>query len=472
MSDPSKFFNPSTNYNKHFNNPRFINELISQIRNKLNRQLMMPEKQFIANYLKNVNPVLFNNKPQVILTTIVNDLVKQLLQFKCEVTDEINIHEILKKEIGASNDDDSAEIAIGSSDVSFTQQITNSFANTVDIASIFGSKTFDSIKSIFNPAAAVKTTYLMLDTRFRTLETDGTISFKWNYTNTSNTTQGSINSIGDIQNIVSMRVLPFRIPYYKLAPNNIYNKITMYIQEFSAQSYIGHENSRFHFVFPINIDKGYINLEVNRDMDAVYNFKTPIARLDTLTINFASPLQPIIFDTDRMNMQISSYGTSTEFVSIIPHNLETGDIVYVNGFTTANPNLDTPITSQFADLNGIIVENIDDTHISLPINTTNLVYAGSGTVNVTAASTNVTGVGTTFTSMFSANDVIAISGIKYSILSVNSDTSLVLKLPYPGITATGLTYGKNNTLTGLNPGFYFGSKRHFIPMQFDYIPNV
>lgn len=471
MSD-TKFFNPSTNYNKHFNNPRFINELISQIRNKLNRQLMLPEKQFIANYLKNVNPVLFNNKPQVILTTIVNDLVKQLLQFKCEVTDEINIHEILKKEIGASTDDVSAENGVGSSDISFTQQITNSFANTVDVASIFGSKTFDSIKSIFNPVAAVKTTYLLLDTRYRTLETDGTSAFKWNYTNTNSTTQGSVNAIGDIQNIVSMRVSAFRIPYYKLAPNNVYNKITMYIQEFSAQSYIGQENSRFHFIFPIDIDKGYINLKVDRDSDGVYNFKTPIARLDTLTINFASPLQQIIFDTDRQNMQISSYGTSTRFVSLVPHNLETGDIVYVNGFTTANPNLDTPITSQFENLNGIVIENIDDNTISLPINTTNLVYNGTGTVNVTNASANVIGVGTTFTTMFSANDVISISGVKYPILSVTSNTALVLKLPYTGVTATGLTYMKDNTISGLNPGFYFGSKRHFIPIQFDYLPNL
>jgi hypothetical protein len=472
MSDAAKFFNPSSNYNKHFNNPRFINELITQIKNKLKRQLMLPEKQFIANYLKNVNPVLFNNKPQIILTTIVNDLVKQLLQFKCEVADEVNIHEILKKEIGASTDESFADNGVGSSDISFTQQITNSFANAVDVSSIFGSKTFDSIKSIFNPKESVKTTYLLLDTRYRILETDGTTSFKWNYTNTTSTIQGSVNAIGDIQNIVSMRVLPFRVPYYKLAPNNTYNKITMYIQEFSAQSYIGQENSNFHFVFPINIDKNYINLEVNRDIDGVYNFKTPIARLDTLTISFSSPLQPIVFDTDRQNMQIDSYGLVTTFICLVPHNLETGDLVYVNGFTTANPNLDTPITSQFANLNGIIIENIDDYRISLPINTTNLLYTGVGTVNVTNLSPNVIGVGTSFISMFSANDVISINNVKYPILSVTSNTGLVLKLPYNDITAAGLTYKKDNTITGLNPGFYFGSKRHFIPMQFDYLPNL
>lgn len=467
----TKFSSSTTNYNKYFSNPRFINELITQVKIKLSRQLMLPEKQFIANYLKNVNPVIFNNKPQVILNTIVSDLVNQLLQFKCDVVDEVNIHEILKKEIGASTDEPSADDGTGSSDISFTQQITNSFSNAVDISSIFGSKTFDSIKSIFNPAVAVKTTYLLLDTRFRTLETDGTQSFKWNYTNTNSTVQGSVNAIGDTQNIVSMRVLPFKIPYYKLAPNNIYNRVSMFIQEFSAQSYIGHENSRFHFMFPTNVDKNYINMEVNRDIDAVYNFKTPVSRLDTITISFASPLQPIIFDTDRQNMQIESYGIVTVFICLVPHNLETGDIVYVSGFNTINPNLDSPIISQFANLNGIIVENIDDNRISLPINTTNLVFNGVGTVNVTNNSANIIGVGTTFTTTFSINDAISIGGVKYAILSISSNTALVLKRVYTDITATGLDYKKDNTLTGLNPGIYFGSKRQFIPIQFDYLPK-
>lgn len=464
MSDTLKFYNPPSNYNKLFNNPTFINEMLGNIRNRLNKQLNQTEKIYIINYLKNVDPRIFKYEPKIILKKIVDDIVERISKGEC-VEEQTDIHEMLKTEIGASTEDIKVE-----SDTNFTTQITNSFSNTVDIASILGSKSFNDLKNIFAPAAAIKHAYILLDSRYRVLDNDGRSFIKWNFINNTSVAQGSVNAVGDIQNIVSARVFPFRVPYNAQADNS-YKRVTMYIQEFSAQSVIAQENRQYHYIFPITVENRFISLEVPRDSDGIYRFRNPISRLDSITINFGSPLQQITFDSDRRNMLVDSYGTVTTFVSTDPHGLETGDLIYVSYFTTANPNavLDSGIISAINNVNGIIATYVDDLHISVSVDTSLLRYTGAGTIDVTNASASITGVGTSFLTTFVQNDIISILGIRYTVQTVLSNTALTVTTPYVGTTAVGLTYLKSNDIPNMNPSFYFGSKRIYIPMEFEYI---
>jgi len=470
MADASKFFNPSSNYNRLFNNPKFIGDLLDNIRSKLGRILMTPEKQYIVSYLKSVDPRILNKPPNIVMQILEKEILEKLTKMNC-VEDEVNIHDLLKQEIGASNEDVNVSADTLSNQQSFTTQVTNNFANAVDIASILGTKSLDAFKSMFSAGGGVKTAYLLLDTRYRVLDNDGRNQFKWNFSSTSNTIQGSVNAIGDIENITAMRVAPFKMPYNTQGDND-YDRITMNIQEFSAQSFIAQENRRFHFMFPTFVSDRYINMVLPRDIDGEYKFTQPITRLDSITIDFASPLDPLIFDTDRRNMLLTSYGTITTFMAADNHNLETGDLVYITNFTTANPNLDTPIISAINNVNGVVATFINATSISIEVSTVNLRYTGVGTISVTNGSAVITGAGTTFISMFSFNDFISILGVKYRITVITSDTSITISTVYAGTTGAGLAYLKDNTLPAMNPSFYFGSKRMFIPMQFDYIKKL
>lgn len=467
MADSLKYYNSPGNYNSLFNNSAFIGNLLSTIRNTLGRQLSRNEKMFIINFLQRVDPRIFKYEPGLILKKLSQDIVDKIQKNECgeEVTD---VHELLKNEIGVSTEDIRVE-----SDTDFSQTITNNFASSVDIASILGSKTFTDLKNIFAPAAAVKNAYILLDTRYRVLDNDGRTLIKWNFANNTSTVQGSTNFVGEIQNIVSVRVYPFQIPYTAQADNS-YKRVTMYIQEFSAQAVVAQENRNYHFMFETSVRDRYIDLLLPRDTDGIYRFRNPITRLDSVNISFGSPLQQITFDSDRRTMLVTNYGTTMNFQSTDPHNLETGDLVYISFFSTANPLalIDSNVISQVNNVNGQIITYVDSTNFTINVNASQLSYTGPGTISVTNGSTTVTGAATTFLTNFVVGDIINILGIRYTIATITSNTVLTVTLPYAGTTAAGLAYSKTNFAPNSSPTVYYGSKRMFIPLEFEYIPTT
>lgn len=465
-SSALKFYNSPGNYNSLFNNSNFIKQLLSDIRNALGRQLSSNEKMFIINFLQNVNPTIFKYEPDLILKKLRQDIVERIQKNEC-AEETVDVHELLKNEIGVSTEDIRVE-----SDTDFTQTITNNFSSAVDIASILGSKTFTDLKNIFAPAAAIKTKTLLLDTRYRVLDNDGRTIIKWNYTNNTSTVQGSTNAVGDIQNIVSVRVFPFQMPYVAAA-DNAYKRVTMYIQEFSAQSVIAQENRNYHFMFETEVKDRYINLNLPRSVDGIYKFATPITRLDSVNISFGSPLEQISFDNDRRNMLAQTYSTTTTFVSTEPHNLETGDRVYITNFTTTNPLalIDSNLISIINRSIGHIATYINDTTVDIDVNTSQLKFTGPGTISATNGSTAITGVLTTFTTTFVVGDVINILGFRYIIATIVDNTNLTVTQAYAETTGAGLAYSKDNPIPNLNASFYYGSKRMFIQLEFEYIAS-
>ena len=74
-----------------------------------------------------------------------------------------------------------------------------------------------------------------------------------------------------------------------------------------------------------------------------------------------------------------------------------------------------------------------------------------------------------FSSLFSANDQIEINSTRYRIQNVNSATQITLINTFTGVTASGLSYRRNNALSNNRPSVYYGSKRIFIPMELEYL---
>jgi hypothetical protein len=467
----SKYYYPASNFNKYFNNKNFVNVLLTSIKKNMKRDLTRNESSYIIEHLQNTNPTLFKNPPEVIFKALVTDIVEKFNTQPC-APDKYDIHETLKAQIGLPSDDNitgggsSSNTFSNSNSDKLTSQINQAFANTVSVNNILGTTNLNDLRSLFSTdSKSAKTASIIMDTRYRGLDTDGTRVLKWVFQGTTSVAQGTTNSSFDIQNITAMRVKEIRMPYTKSADNQ-YRRISMYISNFTSQAVIAQENVYYHFMFHPENDGRWINLRLNRDIDGYFKFKSPISSINNLDVSFGSPLESIIFDPDRMNMSITNYGTTITLTGTSPHNLETGDLVYIKNFTTLNPAYDINITSVVNDQNGIRVIYVDDYNIALGVDTTPIKFVGAGTIATTDASAVIVGSGTSFRNNFNIGDGIVIAGIIYIVTAVTSDTSLTLSRNYVG-TSTGLTYSKNNTVLE-TISVYFGAKRMFIEMEFEY----
>jgi hypothetical protein len=450
----------------------FVGDILNAIACKLGRNTSSQERTYIFDRLVRVDPENFAGlNKKGIFNTLVSGLSTAILKFNCD-DDTINLHEILKSNIGIASDD----IQIDGGD-SLVTQITTSAGNAVDVNSVLGVKNFSDLKDVMSTGTIKKNCYIFLDTRYRLLTGDNTV-ITWNFVNNANATMGTINAIGDIQNITSMRIRPFKIPYVKSADNG-YGRISMLVNEFSAQSFIAHENTNFHALFVAIPNGKWIELQNTSSEDNIYKFNPPITQLNSITISFGSPLETVLFDLDRLAMNVTSY-TSTDANgqpitiltnAITPHGLETTDLVYIYGFDTLNPNVDVNATSAMNTPHGLLATKIDSNTFSVPADTSALQVTGPGTITVSFGSAIVTGTGTTFDTTFYVNDIISINGARYTIAKIVSSTSLILAVLYNDVNASGLAYMRDNTIPNLYVNTYFGSKRIMIPIEFEYYNN-
>lgn len=458
-----------------FNNEQFIKSLMMAIRSKLGRNIQITEKKFILTYFRKTDHLIFKNRSyQDIITVMRDDIISQLIKLDCANREIIDVHEMMKSEIGVSTDE-SENYIDSKKNVDFSKTIATSFNNKVDVDSFLGNNSIESLQKIINPELVKVNSYILLDTRYRILEDDGTNQFVWNFVNNESVSQGSVNAIGDIQNITAMRVYPIRIPYNSGADNE-YDRVSLYIQEFSAQSFIAQENRRFHFLFDTSVEDRWINLNPFNFNDGYFRFRNPIARLEQLTISFGRPLDPVVFDTDRMNAEIDNadYGTVTQFTTTSNHNLETGDFVYITGFTSQNPISDNAAISAINTTDGNIITYTGLNTFTVDVDTSSFNTTGptGSSVYVANGSNTVYGTSTNFITLFQTNDKIIISGVTYTVNSVLSDTELTITSVYAGITipAPGVAanYKRYNIVNGLFSQVYFASKRIFIPIELEY----
>src|SRR6185436_9173408 len=197
-------------YKRLFSDKVFVKNVLEAIENNLKRKTLTVEKQYIANSLIRADPENFAGLDKKgIFNSIVDGLTTAILKNKCE-EEAINMHEILKSTLGVATED------INMDGDSLVSQITNSFGSSVDVNSIMGVKDFISLKNAISTGALKKNSYIYLDTRYRLLTGDNNV-ITWNFVNNANAAQGTINAIGDVQNITLMKIHPFKIPYVKSA---------------------------------------------------------------------------------------------------------------------------------------------------------------------------------------------------------------------------------------------------------------
>ena len=223
-------------------------------------------------------------------------------------------------------------------------------------------KTFSSIRDKYPRIAKqkVQNIYLLLDSKFRNLSTDKNV-FKWTVLHSANTTQGTVNTLSDqIHNIVNIQFDRCNIPYAASA-DNVYKKISLYIEEFSSMSVLINTNRRYHMIFDSEIQGNQIQLTPLVNDEGRFRFHTPINILDTITIRFQSPFSPVEFLQDRFNITVTSLNPTQSLLTFATHHqVSDGELVHMEGFNTLAPSVDSIQIDNINREVGHIVTYIDN----------------------------------------------------------------------------------------------------------------
>lgn len=412
-----KYIYHSTNFKLPHNNDVYYNIILKKVSHQLNRSLLKSEIKETVSFIQKLDPDLLkpdvvNRTEKIMITTLANEFSK----YKCNNPEYDDSQDYIRKELGLSSESNSAhgiydnptyyldanknngpssssgsDVRDGMGPSSSSSDLINS--SNITLSNLLGLNNAEEAVRVLNPTALLRKNYMVLDTRYRIQSGNTSIvsKFSWTFIQHAQTSiDGSVNLVGNVRDIVAIRVYPFRIPYVKSADNK-YARISMAIDELTSQSFIAHENRRFHFMLKSEIDSSYINLKTNKYNDGFFYFEKPITTLNTLTVSFGSPLEPIYFDVDNgwcsidyftlaPLTKITTYINNNIGSDLQINNLINGDIVYFSLFKT-NPidpiltdqvNIDNNITQQINRSAGFLVTVIDSSSFTIDLDTSNI----------------------------------------------------------------------------------------------------
>jgi hypothetical protein len=454
------------NFQTIINSPVFIMNIVSKIEKSISRQLSDQEDDLVIASIGKIPNNIYREHTTDELSTIISNTVIDEIQFTHCSVNSVDLHEMMKRNLSKqciySEKPDCRE-----KDLSNNVEVNiDTFLGTTDIASL--------VKKINEPVSSVNTAHFILDTRYRILENDGSTYFKWGNINNLVRAQGTFNSIGNVKDIISIKLFQFRMPYTETA-DTPYKRISVLIHELSPQAFIAHEERRYHFMCMLDNrtpSPGWIEVDPEYNSDGVFKFNKTVTHLDMITISLGSPLEPVVFDTDRMVGVIKSYGNPTVIEFLNNHNLLNNDIVYMTEYTSTNPSSDAPTLQNLNISRGLKATIVSPTEISVQVDTSLLKFDISGVVSPTVSSQTLVGVGTSFNTELNPGDSIYIAdggdNSLYIVKSVERNDSLTLSTPYTGLPGAGFNVEKNNTVNE-NIRVYFGSKRIFFTLEATYL---
>lgn len=281
--------------------------------------------------------------------------------------DVIDNHELQKQVLGLQSEHDNVPTVLDQKMSTVQQPLINSSTEVVKFMN--ASDQYD-FRLLTNPSSLYSNIYILADTRYRSLDNDGTTYFKWSLINSSVISNGAINFTGKMRNIIAMRVYPLRLPYNSYLDNN-YRRVGMLISEFNNQSFVGQENKNFHFLFGTTINGDYVECTTDKYNDGYYRFDNPITNIDSLTLSFSSPLEQVIFRPDRYNCTFA-YGNPTTITTSATHNLPNSSRIYFTNFTSASPVTDAATIAAMNSSAGLTITTTGAATFTVAINTTSI----------------------------------------------------------------------------------------------------
>lgn len=304
----------------------FIISIIKIVEQNIRRKLNGSEENDVIQLIKNIPPGSISGFSQNKLKRVIIDTIIENLNLVFCEKENIDVHEILKNTINDKKIIDSN-----------VRKEEKGYITISKVDSFFGIRDIDElVKSLNQPGTTVNKVNLILDSRYRFLDNDGTDYFGWGCINNYIRSQGTVNFTGEIKDIIRIRMSNFIFPSITRCDIFKYNRVSLLINEFESQSCIGHENRRFHFMTQPNIlDSGMIEMDV-RTLGDEYHFNESIISLDTLTVSFGNPLEKIKFDKDRLDGIFTVQGNLLLIQFSEKHNLKSGDYVYTSNYNIVN----------------------------------------------------------------------------------------------------------------------------------------
>lgn len=363
--------------------------LINKLESTTKQKITKSELVNFINYTKefNFDKVYKNYKDDI--NAINNNFINLYLVNLGKIKSNFDIHEFLKKEIN-----DKASVK-GTTDYNFglngskqsktetpkqsvniiQQQIPQVTQNVSNLPNLLTKQDQIDFTKIINYQSLWRDSNILVDSRYQNIANTDRSRIIFNIvSNTKNKTPGSgaITSISNMRDIVEMEIFPFSIPYIAAA-DNYYQKITLSILELSAVSIDAYEDSQFHFMFQSKINGNLIDLiPINK----VFRFFKPITRINEFTLRFGSPLNPIVFDKDRLYTSSINYASNPGIITFgESHNLVTGDLIYIQSFSTLTPAKDLNIIEEINNPQGHICTRINNTSISINVDFTQIALA-------------------------------------------------------------------------------------------------
>jgi hypothetical protein len=359
--------------------------LIENIQAYYHISLTNVEKKQVTLHMSQLDLNKFKGYPKNEVYSILAKVIGEAIISKRKIAKEepLDMHEYLSKQLVADKKDNPATIMYNSgntsSDIDPNKVTEVEYADTIAITSLVGQSSAFAIQNIFNPTAAQIKNYVVLDSKYRNIIDTSTITnFNFAYVPTGYLQAGTVNSIGNIKDVVSMRLYKPIIPYVPQYMNVDARRISITINEFSSQSYILSNGRRAHWILAydsVGLTDTTNNLELSiQDFnDGIFTFQKPITTFDTLTVSFGNPDTLIPFKSDRDTCTFT-YGNPTIITTTHAHEFATSATTYITitSFTTNNTIADANTIAAVNNLQEYLATSTGTNTMEIPINTSSI----------------------------------------------------------------------------------------------------
>jgi len=404
-----------TNLNR---NPKFIITVIKNISKIIDRELTQDDiisvrsdiaRMDFSMYKRFTIPNIINVLSTVLSKKIIKERKKRSHYIENDTykydMHEYDMHEYLANEIKTNAAPTST---INTTSITNTTSTINispiESSKIIDVVSLLGMKSLTDVQNIFNPTARYIRNYLVFDSRYRTTDSTSAslcaTNFQFNYVDTANldSTQGNINTVGTIRNLISLKMHQAVFPYFPVINsldnlgysylNPYSNRISILINELGAQAFVASGSRNYHWIFrlqnmvsftPNNNSfaayNQYYQLQTENYNDGVIFLRKPVVELSSLTFSFGNPLSILAFPPDRVNVTFNYTNPMTIITSIPLPLITVGSFIYITQFITADPSTDaytislvnSPFGQQITSISGgstIFTININGTTVT------------------------------------------------------------------------------------------------------------
>lgn len=357
-----KFNYQSANYSREFNTYEFYKKIENDVAKVIKRPITKSERKQVVGFIRKIDPKLLKPKyREKTIKTMIDTLVEEFRTYDPVRPDYDDTQQFLRDTIGLSSESNTVHSIYDNPNYRNSPQSSANFSEE-----------------------EIRKNYVLLDSRYRAKASTGEITkFEWSFNiGQQQTDEGSVNVVGNVRDIISMRVYPSRMPYVASADNK-YSRVSMLVEEMETQAFIAHETRKFHYMFETEINGDYVDLITDKFNDGWFHFEKPITSPNTITISFGSPLEPIVFERDRDWVGIDYFAIAplTQITTENPHNLNNGDVVYFSLFTVIP--ITDPALKELNDINngilndinresGFIITVIDPTNFSIAYDSSNI----------------------------------------------------------------------------------------------------